>query len=533
MVAAASLPDDQGTRGHSAPGSQDPETAPWPRHGEYVGVATCAGCHEIEAELIGLAHHAAVVTSSVTSGCETCHGPGKAHSSDSDGPRNKITHPQKLSPAAQAELCSRCHRTEAVGHGGGGVAGFLRAGLGCTDCHFVHEEIPPPPMAGLRFRSRAATLAAAEPVESERCTSCHPLQADALRGTGHAPLATGGDGCTTCHGNGSRHVVTGGIARLVTRPDRAADGVATCVGCHSDVDPVRAHWSRAGEAFLGEQLECFTCHTVHAQHAGSGSGKSPVAAVATNALCADCHPAAFVHHVPPGSAHESLVRPSRPVAEGCGACHAGSVEHAHAGGRPDLVQSLRHASRTTQERTCLACHAADAALHGLSRGIHARRDVSCTDCHSPSPPKTAARADAESRCATCHPAVAARFRLPNHHPVGESMGCSDCHDPHSARPRLRDVELREERCVECHRAYRGPFVFEHQASRLDGCTACHEPHGSSNRRMLHAANTQQTCIACHGDFPAFHDQSAGSVFTECLSCHTEIHGSDHSRFFFR
>ena len=41
------------------------------------------------------------------------------------------------------------------------------------------------------------------------------------------------------------------------------------------------------------------------------------------------------------------------------------------------------------------------------------------------------------------------------------------------------------------------------------------------------------CLQCHGDFPSFHDQTVGAVFTDCLRCHTEIHGSHFSRFFFR
>ena len=47
------------------------------------------------------------------------------------------------------------------------------------------------------------------------------------------------------------------------------------------------------------------------------------------------------------------------------------------------------------------------------------------------------------------------------------------------------------------------------------------------------ATTQQNCLQCHGDFPAFHDMTVGAEFTNCLNCHTEIHGSNHDRFFFR
>ena len=124
--------------------------------------------------------------------------------------------------------------------------------------------------------------------------------------------------------------------------------------------------------------------------------------------------------------------------------------------------------------------------------------------------------------------------LPNRHPVdGRHMFCSDCHEPHSARPRLRNLELKQRRCVSCHRQYRGPFVFAHQASRSDGCTVCHSPHGSHNKRLLKQINTQQNCLQCHADYPSFHDQTKGAVFTNCLNCHTEVHGSNHSRYLLR
>ena len=506
----------------------DDPTAPWPRSGAYVGPAECARCHEDEAALIAAGHHAAVVHSAATMGCETCHGPGARHAAEQQA--IEITHPQKLAPEVQARLCGRCHAPEIAGHGGGGAAAFLKAGLGCTDCHFVHEELGEPPSAGVRFRSRAATLAAADAVPAERCVRCHPVQHETLGAHGHAELAADENGCTTCHGHGSRHAASG-IGRLVSRPDRAADGVATCVGCHGTVDPLRAHWPLGDGPFLGESLNCFDCHRVH----GGPTDAAVPAPDDTNALCASCHASAFADHIARDGVHAEITGLDAPLARGCAACHAGAAEHARAGGRRQLVESLRAAERATVEQACLQCHAGEHAMQGLATGAHARRDVSCTACHSPSPPQDEVRTDAERRCTSCHGAVGAEFRLPNRHPVGEhgTLGCSDCHDPHAARPRLRDLELRQERCVSCHRAYRGPFVFEHQASRLDGCVACHLPHGSSNSRLLRQATTQQHCIACHGDFPAFHDQTQGSVFTNCLNCHTQVHGSDHSRFFFR
>lgn len=113
------------------------------------------------------------------------------------------------------------------------------------------------------------------------------------------------------------------------------------------------------------------------------------------------------------------------------------------------------------------------------------------------------------------------------------MRCSSCHDVHGDRRRIRDHVLTEQRCVECHPSYRGPFVFAHQASRTGGCIVCHVPHGSANRRLMRQVSTQQNCLSCHADIPAFHDQTQNSVFTDCIRCHTQVHGSNHSRFLLR
>jgi DmsE family decaheme c-type cytochrome len=517
------------------------DTAPFPRQGRYVGKDECIRCHGEEARAIAGGAHADVVHSAAVMGCETCHGPGFEHAADADNAADKITYPAALPPAAQKVLCGRCHVPQ-VEHHGGDMDGFLAAGIGCVECHGVHQRREPAPHPGLRFTTRVAQDASSEPIAANECARCHPLQ-DARLGNGHhAHLAAGAaeHGCTECHGEGSLHVATDGLARLITRPDRAADGVATCHSCHSVVDPREFHWRGRRSPLLSEGLTCTTCHRVHGEPGQpspppSGPlGPDPETGADSprNDLCATCHEPAFA--VLHGTVHESLGRRDIPLAQGCDACHPGGEHHARSGGRRHLVQSLHGSSASTQLQVCGSCHGHEPALGQIRLGAHHRHEVSCLSCHSPAAAKGAARADAHSRCTECHQSVAAELRQPNRHPVPEGhMQCADCHEPHGARSRMRDLELRERRCVECHRQYRGPFVFAHQASRSDGCVVCHTPHGSSNRRLLRQATTQQNCIACHGDFPSFHDQTPGSVFTNCLACHTQVHGSNHSRYLLR
>lgn len=514
-----------------APPPVQGETAPFPRRGEYVGVATCKDCHEEQLAAISAGAHGAVIGAPHLQGCETCHGPGKLHAHHPDNDPTLITHPPDLGRGVVA-FCGRCHAEAARAHGGD-LAGFLAAGKTCTSCHKVHEKSGPAPHPSVAFETRRGQDASeATAVGAEKCVTCHPLRDESLATSAHAHLAAGAtsEGCETCHGKGSLHVETGGLARLITRPDRAGDGAATCRSCHEEVDAATFHWGERKAPFLSPHLTCASCHTVH--RAKDAAAAPAASSPATNALCATCHAPAFTsQHL---TTHVSLGALDRPLAQGCGACHTGGEAHARAGGKPDLVDPVRGTSAAAQRALCNQCHGGDEKLVHVGAGAHFRNDVGCVSCHSPAPPRGKVRADAERRCASCHVEVAAQFRQPHHHPVPEgAMGCSDCHDPHGARPKLRDLELREARCVKCHTEYQGPFVFAHQASRSDGCIACHTPHGASNKRLLKQHTTQQSCLQCHADFPIFHDQTAGAIFTNCLSCHTEVHGSNHSRYLFR
>ena len=110
---------------------------------DYAGWETCAGCHRAEAQAFAKTPHApageALPTSPSTptpgaqptsvTGCEACHGPGKAHADaeqDAAGDPAKETTGAKLifaskgSPKANSERCMTCHITsrqqEGFGH---------------------------------------------------------------------------------------------------------------------------------------------------------------------------------------------------------------------------------------------------------------------------------------------------------------------------------------------------------------------------------------------------------------------------------
>jgi hypothetical protein len=96
--------------------------------GDYAGWQTCAGCHTAEAESFAKTPHAAAGEASPSTatpptrvtGCETCHGPGKAHA-DAEGEAagepakekagTKLIFAFKGNPKENSERCMTCHIT--------------------------------------------------------------------------------------------------------------------------------------------------------------------------------------------------------------------------------------------------------------------------------------------------------------------------------------------------------------------------------------------------------------------------------------
>jgi DmsE family decaheme c-type cytochrome len=191
---------------------------------------------------------------------------------------------------------------------------------------------------------------------------------------------------------------------------------------------------------------------------------------------------------------------------GCAACHAEEARDTHA-----------FRAHRSLGGGCLACHTAHgdsvAGDDGIPR-LESKVHVNCQDCHAE---------------------VEEQLRLPFRHPVGAESAnrCAICHSPHGGTTRELREHLRHDACVACHLEKAGPFLFAHDGDRTLQCLACHEPHGSSNPRLLTHHDSRSLCHSCHMNLEDVHREDPGAVFRECLQCHTEIHGSNWDREFFR
>jgi DmsE family decaheme c-type cytochrome len=173
-----------------------------------------------------------------------------------------------------------------------------RRGVGCTECHSVHE-----------FKSRTAMLKATSP--SASCESCHSsIRAKGMR-TSHHPVREGLMTCTSCHDphDGSR-------PKMIK-----ADWVnELCLQCHTE---------KRGP-FLWEHLpvreNCLSCHDPH------GSNHDKLLVAKQPYLCQRCHmntrhPGTFYDAASPAGRSR---RSSRAAEHSCKNCH----QYVHGGNAP-------------------------------------------------------------------------------------------------------------------------------------------------------------------------------------------------------
>jgi DmsE family decaheme c-type cytochrome len=257
-------------------------------------------------------------------------------------------------------------------------------------------------------------------------------------------------------------------------------------------------------------------------------------------VCQACHAERFEKLL--ATPHGRLLRqaPELAARQGCEACHGPGEAHVAAGGGKGVggLLSFREEAAKARSEVCLACHQQEAERFQFRRSEHKLTGVACTDCHAlhaPAPTTTLLRQKTPDLCFSCHREIRRAFALPVRHKVLEgALSCTDCHAPHGGPSRVSLRGVHHETCTRCHTEKGGPFAFEHLASRVEGCTACHTPHGSTNAFLLKRHEERVLCLECHSNAPVFHNQVPGAFFRgDCTRCHTQIHGSNFDRFFFR
>jgi DmsE family decaheme c-type cytochrome len=222
---------------------------------QFVGEATCAGCHDAIAKgfeenphtKMTLMHgNAAGVT------CENCHGAGQAHV-EGGGDTSKIFNPAKHSAKEVDAKCLTCH---AEAHPNFDRSPHAKANVSCISCHSVHQS------------KEEKLLKAAQP---KLCFQCHSDTKPAFNMPFHHKVNEGLIKCSDCHD------VHGTF--LANNVKSTADQNWICTKCHTEVRGpfVYEHVPVKAEGCVG-------CHTPH----GSQNPRM-LNMPAINPLCNQCH----------------------------------------------------------------------------------------------------------------------------------------------------------------------------------------------------------------------------------------------------
>lgn len=226
---------------------------------QYTGSDSCKDCHQAESKSFdsgphwktNLDHH----RGPEFQGCESCHGPGRAHI-ESGGDASKIISFAKLKSEDASKRCLTCHEF------GEEHANFLRSehqknNVGCLDCHSAHHPAV-----------QAQLLKVALP---QLCYGCHLEVKPDFSKPFHHRVNEGLVKCSDCH---NPH---GGFLTRQLRSTATQDMV--CFTCHTD---------KAGPfAFEHAPVKtegCVACHTPHGSSNPRLLKRSQV-----NLLCLECH----------------------------------------------------------------------------------------------------------------------------------------------------------------------------------------------------------------------------------------------------
>ena len=258
--------------------------------------------------------------------------------------------------------------------------------------------------------------------------------------------------------------------------------------------------------------------------------------------CATCH-----EEVSKGFAsnpHSKMAQMHGKSGITCENCHGAGKAHVDGGGDTSKIFNPAKGTAKEVDARCLGCHQGQHA--NFERSGHGEANISCIGCHSihaGQAPEHLLKTVQPALCFQCHTDVKPQFSMPFHHKVEEGLvKCNDCHDPHGTfgRKGLKSASQQDAVCTKCHTETAGPFVYEHAAVKTEGCSSCHTPHGSPNPRLLNRANVNTICLECHSPSPNFstaglpagpaHNQA--TQYQACTLCHTSIHGSNTSSFFF-
>lgn len=233
----------------------------------FIGSDACRTCHpDVWASFYKNPHYKSLASGDQPpdrTGCESCHGPGKAHV-EAHGGKATIVAFSELSPQAVLDNCLRCH-SETLSRSNIRRSSHTLNNVVCTNCHSIHKSPAP------------KYLLARD--QKDLCYSCH----QSVRAQFDMPFKhrvnEGFMTCSDCHNPHGSFAPTWRMASRPRMVDQALANEEPCLKCHAE--------KRGPFVFEHPSVRVDGCETCHQPHGSMNSRLLRRPVVFT--LCLQCH----------------------------------------------------------------------------------------------------------------------------------------------------------------------------------------------------------------------------------------------------
>lgn len=251
-----------------------------------TGTQACLHCHKESSEHVMKTVHSGtydevpqgVPKTSASTGCDGCHGSGKAHAdAELEAERTDTKNPEakklifdfeskNTTPEMVNERCLTCHASS-PSHLNSPNSFHRQNDVSCINCHSPHHAA-----------TKEKLLIKAQP---ELCYGCHLQQKSQFNMPFHHRVNEGLIQCTDCH---QQHGTAGvwESDHLVRQVGTSDNGDAVCFKCHKD--------KQGPFVFPHCSVKLEGCATCHIPHGGANTHMLKYSNV--NLLCLQCHTAA-------------------------------------------------------------------------------------------------------------------------------------------------------------------------------------------------------------------------------------------------
>jgi DmsE family decaheme c-type cytochrome len=234
---------------------------------DYVGSAACKTCHpDVWNNFYKNPHYKSIAAGKPDgpdTGCESCHGPGKAHV-DAKGGKATIVAFSELSPAKTLDACLRCH-SESLSRANIRRSSHTREDIVCSNCHSIHKS---PTQKFLLAKK-----------QTDLCYGCHAsVRAQFAMPFKHR-VNEGMVQCTDCH---NPHGAFAATWRSGSRPrmiEQVQANEEPCLKCHVD--------KRGPFLYEHPAVRVDGCETCHMPHGSTNPRLMRRPTVFT--MCLECH----------------------------------------------------------------------------------------------------------------------------------------------------------------------------------------------------------------------------------------------------